>query len=72
MSTRCPTPVPNNDARAGLFKQENLFSIVMLVKRDRLFGLQGLGEDEEIFGPAELFIDLDRKRNASERAGAVH
>ena len=39
----------------------NLFSIVMLVKRNRLVGCQGLGKHKEIFGFPELTINLNCK-----------
>ena len=72
MGTRFATLVSDNDAGTRIFKQENLFSIVMLVKRDRLIGRQGLGKYKEIFGLAELAIDLNCERNASERARPVY
>jgi len=72
MGARFPSLVPDNDAGTGVFKQENLFSIVMLVKRNRLVGCQGLGKHKEIFGFPELTINLNCERNPSERTCAVY
>jgi len=70
--TRLATLVPDDYAGAGILKQENFLSIVVLVKRDRLVGYQSLGKHKEIFRVAEVAIHFNCERNPSERAGSMY
>ena len=72
MSARRAALVSDNDGGTWIFENKNLLGVIVLVKRDRLSGCQCLGKYEEIFGVAELTIDLDRERYAAEWPRAVH
>src|SRR4029077_8728632 len=72
MGARFAALVSDYGAGTGIFKQKNLFGVVMFVKRNRLVRCQGLGKHKEVFRLTELAIDLNRERNASERARAVY
>jgi hypothetical protein len=55
--------VSDYDSCISFFKDEYLFRVVVLVKRNSLSSSQSLGENEKIVRISVLAVELDSKRH---------
>src|SRR5260370_25002861 len=66
-------PLVSNDARGtSFFQEEDLFRVVVLVKRDSLPRCHGLGQNEKILSVPVLAVELDGERPAASRTRPPH